>query len=151
MCYRILRVRWCGHVNSIWRPGPRTCARAIRENRNRGRPQPCSQFTTTTSRAIDLPCNKRECRIASKGLGAGRVVDAKSKANMGNTATVLPLDSQEINGTSQSVLVTTRFAPVAGQGVMMSRKLFDALFEGRLLKNLAVSQLTEQATQSSPP
>ncbi|OAQ58144.1 hypothetical protein VFPPC_17026 [Pochonia chlamydosporia 170] len=66
MCYRIERVRWCGCVNRIWRPGPRTCSRAIRENRDRSRARPCSNFRHTTTRAIDIPCSRMECRLAFK-------------------------------------------------------------------------------------
>jgi hypothetical protein len=68
MCKKYIRYRWCQHNQEIWRPGPRTCRRAIRENARRPghRLYRCSQSYSTYTQQMNIPCRLRQCRIDFK-------------------------------------------------------------------------------------
>ena len=68
MCREYVRHRWCQHNQEIWRPGPRTCRRARRENASRQshRVYRCSQAYQTFTQQMNMPCKLRQCRISFK-------------------------------------------------------------------------------------
>jgi len=127
MCYKIERVRWCGHKNPIWRPGPRTCPRAIRENRHRSRRYPCSEFRHTTTRAINEPCRRMECRMEFKKVRGWICCQCEKRGQHGDICTgpddaaardewdipLSPAGTKSVEIVGREITIGSKFPPIS--------------------------------------
>ncbi|KAF2429749.1 hypothetical protein EJ08DRAFT_266978 [Tothia fuscella] len=97
MCRRLWRYRSCQHYQRLWRPGPRSCPRAIRENaRSRGhREIKCSLAYQTFTQSVNMTCQRAQCRRDFKVSRGFICCQCKWRNQIGQTQCHGPPDRHE--------------------------------------------------------